>query len=54
LCRSLIHQEPQSAFAILTLVEVAAILSKHLPEGERASIVWHLNECAEELKARWQ
>jgi hypothetical protein len=35
---SLVFEEPQSAFALLTLIEVAAMLAKHLPEGERASI----------------
>jgi hypothetical protein len=39
--------------SVAYLIEVALIMAKHLPENERTSIVWHLNECAEELKARW-
>ena len=53
LCCSLIVREPQSAFALLTLIEVALQLAKHLPAAEQTQIVWRLNECAEELKARW-
>jgi hypothetical protein len=53
LCVSLIHEEPQGPFALMTMIKVAQMLAKHLPQAERTSIIWHLNECAEELRARW-
>jgi hypothetical protein len=55
LCVSLIHEEPQGPFALLTLIAIAKMLAKHLPPEDQTRIVWHLNECAEELKerARW-
>ena len=53
LCCSLIVREPQSVFALSVLIEVCLQLARHLPVAEQTQIVWRLNECAEELKARW-
>ena len=35
------------------MIEVALVAARHLPPTQKASVVWHLNEAAEELKARW-
>ena len=50
---SLVFHEPQASYAILTLIEIAKWLAKKLQENERTSVIWHLNECSEELKSRW-
>jgi hypothetical protein len=47
--------DDKAARSVEFIVEVALIMAKHLPEPERARIVWHLMAAAEELKvcARW-
>ena len=52
-CSLVCGAEPESEFAILTLIEAALMLTKFMSPSEQTSIVWRLNECAEELKARW-
>jgi len=50
---SILHEEPHAAFALMTLIQVARILAKHLPVAEQTAIRWHLESAIEELKARW-
>ena len=52
-CSLVCGAEPESEFAILTLIEAALMLAKFLPPSERTRIAWHLSECIEELRARW-
>jgi hypothetical protein len=54
LCCSLLHEEPKAAEGICVLVEVAAILTRQLPEAERTRVAWHLGEVIERLRVRWQ
>ena len=47
--------DDKAAHSVEIIIELALLMSKHLPEPERARIVWHLMAAAEELKvcARW-
>jgi hypothetical protein len=53
LCVSIVHEEPHAAFALMTLIQVARMLAKHLPIAEQTQIRWHLQNAIEELQARW-
>lgn len=43
-----------AVLSIEVLIGIAMIMAKRLPPEQRAAVVWHLNEAASELKARWQ
>jgi hypothetical protein len=47
--------DDKAPHSVELLIELALMMAKHLPEPERARIVWHLAAAAEELKAcaRW-
>jgi hypothetical protein len=45
--------DDKPAVSTEVLIETALVMAQHLPEAERARVVWHLNAAAEEIKARW-
>jgi hypothetical protein len=51
----LVGDDLNSPRAIAIIIEVAVLLSKHLPPEQQAAVCWHLRAAAEELNgARWQ
>ena len=44
--------EDKPAVSIENLLEVAVIMSRHLPKSQRFAVVWHLNAATEELGLR--
>jgi hypothetical protein len=51
---SIIADDPRALQSVANVISVAGVMAKHLPSAERAAIVWHLLETAEEVDARWQ
>ena len=53
ICASIIHEEPRAPFAICVLIEVATMLTKHLPPSQQTCVAWHLQSALEELRTKW-
>jgi hypothetical protein len=41
------------AISVEIIVDLALVMAKHLPVEQKSAVVWHLNNAAEELRARW-
>ena len=51
---SIILDDSRALPAVANIISVAGIMARRLSPAERAAIVWHLRETAEEIEARWQ